>query len=91
MGIHCAKLAMITRNFPNRGSSISRFANRPSPRQDSVMIKLCIFVGTTVGGYAGWALGEGLGLGFGWAFVLSSVGSIAGVYGGWKLARKLEE
>jgi hypothetical protein len=55
------------------------------------MIKLCIFVGTTVGGYAAWALGEGLGLGFGWAFVLSSIGSIVGVYAGWKLARKLDE
>lgn len=82
---------MITRNSPSLGSSISRFANRPGLRQDSVMTKLCIFVGTTVGGYAGWALGEGLRLGFGWAFVLSSIGSIAGVYAGWKLARKLEE
>jgi hypothetical protein len=52
--------------------------------------KLCIFVGTLVGGYAGWALGEALALGFGWSFVLSGVGSIAGVYAGWKLARKLE-
>ena len=55
------------------------------------MRKLCIFVGTTVGGYAGWGLGEALGLGFGWAFVLSGVGSIVGVYAGWKLALKLEE
>lgn len=54
------------------------------------MTKLCIFVGTTLGGYAGWALGESLGLGFGWAFVLSGLGSLAGVYAGWKLARKLE-
>jgi hypothetical protein len=53
--------------------------------------KLCIFVGTTVGGYAGWYLGEACGLGFGGAFLISGVGSIAGVYGGWKLARKLEE
>jgi hypothetical protein len=55
------------------------------------MTKLCIFVGTTLGGYAGWALGEALGLGFGWAFVLSGVGSIVGVYAGWKLAQKLAE
>jgi hypothetical protein len=52
--------------------------------------KLCIFVGTTVAGYAGWALGEALGLGFGWSFILSSVGSLLGVYAGWKLARRLE-
>jgi hypothetical protein len=48
-------------------------------------MKLCIFVGINVGGYAGWVLGEPLGLM--WAFVLSSVGSLAGVYAGWKVAR----
>jgi hypothetical protein len=54
--------------------------------------KLCILVGTTVGSYAFWALGDSvLGLGFGWSFVLSGVGSIVGVVAGWKLARKLEE
>lgn len=55
------------------------------------MTKLCILTGTTVGGYAFWALGDLLGLGFGWSFVLSSAGSVVGVYAGWKLARKLEE
>ena len=55
------------------------------------MTKLCILVGTTVGGYAGWAIGDALDLGFGWAFVLSGVGSVAGVYAGWKLAQKLAE
>lgn len=55
------------------------------------VIKLCIFVGTIIGGYAGWALGEAVGLGFGWAFVLSGTGSVLGVYTGWKLARKLEQ
>ncbi len=54
-------------------------------------MKLCILVGTTAGGYAFWALGEACGLGFGWCFVLSSIGSIVGVWGGWKLARKLDE
>ena len=58
--------------------------------QCPVVNKLCIFVGTTVGGYVGWATGEVLGLGFGWSFVLSGAGSIAGVFAGWKLARKLE-
>ncbi len=55
------------------------------------MSKLCIFVGTTLGGYGGWALGEAFGLGLGWCFLLSGIGSLAGVYAGWKLARKLEE
>ncbi len=56
------------------------------------MMRLCIFVGTMLGGYAGWALGDTvLGAGFGWAFVLSGAGSMLGVYAGWKLARKLAE
>ncbi len=55
------------------------------------MNRLCILVGTTLGGYAGWALGEAVGLGFGGAFALSGIGSLAGVYAGWKLARKLGE
>jgi hypothetical protein len=55
------------------------------------MTKLCIFVGTMIGGYAGWALGEMLNLGFLWAFVISGVGSVVGVYAGWKLAQKINE
>ncbi|MEI6464946.1 MAG: hypothetical protein WCQ89_09505 [Verrucomicrobiota bacterium] len=55
------------------------------------MNRLCIFTGTLIGSYAGWALGEWLGFGFIWSFVLSGVGSLAGVYAGWKVARKLEE
>jgi hypothetical protein len=55
------------------------------------MIKLCIFVGTMLGGYAGWWAGEAVGLGFGWAFVLSGAGSMVGVYAGWRVARKFAE
>ena len=54
------------------------------------MTKLFIFAGMTIGGYAGGALGYALGLGFFWAFVLSGVGSVAGVYYGWKFAQKLD-
>ena len=54
------------------------------------MNKLCIFVGTLIGSYGGWMLGDSLGLGIGWAFVISGVGSVLGVYAGWKIARKLE-
>jgi uncharacterized membrane protein YfcA len=53
--------------------------------------KLCIFVGTTIGGYAGWWVGDRLGFDFFGAFLVSGVGSVVGVYAGWKLARKLEE
>jgi hypothetical protein len=55
------------------------------------MMKLAIFVGTTLGSYAGWAMGDVMGLGFGWCFLISGVGSVVGVYAGWKLARKLSE
>jgi outer membrane lipoprotein SlyB len=50
--------------------------------------KLCTFAGALVGGYVGWALGEGLGMIV--AFLASGVGSVVGVYLGWKLARKIE-
>ncbi len=52
--------------------------------------KLCIFGGTIVGSYACWALGDALGFSFFGSFLLSGVGSIAGVYLGWKLAQKIE-
>ena len=54
------------------------------------MTKLCIFVGMTVGSYGFWALGDFVGFDFLGSFLLSGVGSILGVYAGWKLARKLE-
>jgi hypothetical protein len=52
--------------------------------------KLCIFGGTTVCSYAFWALGDKLGFDFFGSFMLSGVGSIIGVYLGWKLAQKLQ-
>jgi len=53
--------------------------------------KLCIFVGITLGGIAGSALAgvfdmDMISIG---SFVLSGVGSMVGVYGGWKVAQKL--
>lgn len=55
------------------------------------MNKLFIFVGSAVGGYAFWALGELIGLEFVGCFFLSGAGSLLGVYAGWKVARKLVE
>jgi hypothetical protein len=49
-------------------------------------MKLCIFVGLNVGGYVGWVLGEHVGLMT--AFLVSSLGSLLGVYAGWKMARE---
>ena len=45
----------------------------------------------TIGSYAFWLLGGALGFEFFGCFLFSGVGSIVGVYAGWKLARKLEE
>lgn len=54
------------------------------------MNKLLIFVGTTVVGYAGWFLGELLGFEFFGCFILSGIGSVAGVWAGWKLAQRFK-
>jgi hypothetical protein len=51
--------------------------------------KLCIFVGVNVGGYVGWVALEKLGMMA--AFIGSGIGSIAGCYYGWKLAKKIAE
>jgi hypothetical protein len=48
-------------------------------------MKFCIFVGVNAGGYAGWLLAENLGLMI--AFIASGVGSVVGVYLGWRVAR----
>lgn len=52
------------------------------------MNKLCTLGGATVVGYAGWFLGELLGFEFFGCFLLSGVGSVAGVWLGWKVAQK---
>jgi hypothetical protein len=52
------------------------------------MNKLCIFAGTTIFGYVFWFLGDAAGLDFVWSFILSGVGSILGVFVGWKFAQR---
>ena len=49
-------------------------------------MKLCIFVGLNVGGYVGWTFGEHIG--FMTAFFVSGLGSLIGVYAGWRFARE---
>lgn len=51
------------------------------------MTKLFAFLGATIGGYAGWALGAPVGTMT--AFSLSIVGTAAGVYAGRRVARQL--
>jgi hypothetical protein len=60
----------------------------PDPRllsiQQKAMTKLLTFFGMTIGGWIGWALGEPMGM-FA-AFILSIVGTGAGLYFGRKIA-----
>lgn len=51
------------------------------------MTKLFCWIGVFAGGWLGWFLGSFLGIG--WAFTLSSLGSIAGVFIGWKIANEI--
>ena len=52
------------------------------------MNKLLMLVGSTVGSYAGWWLGAHFG--FMTAFMLSTVGMGAGIYGGRRIAQNYE-
>lgn len=52
-------------------------------------MKLLIFIFVNIGGYIGWEVGEPYGVTP--AFLGGSVGSILGVYVGWKLARWILE
>jgi len=49
------------------------------------MNKLCILVGMTIFSWIGWWIGAKVG--FMTAFGLSSIGSILGVYVGWRINR----
>ncbi len=52
------------------------------------MNKLCIFTGMTVGGYVAGYLCSSLGLMT--EIIVSGIGSMVGVYLGWKLARRID-
>ncbi len=49
------------------------------------MNRLLMFAGMTVGGAIGWWVGEFLGFGLVGAFVVSSLGSLAGIYMIWRV------
>ena len=53
------------------------------------MNKLLIFIGMTAGSYAGWALGENFGIMT--AFVISTIGSIIGIFAGWYINKEYLE
>jgi hypothetical protein len=49
------------------------------------MRKLCILLGITILGWAGWWLGEKIGIMT--AFLVSGVGSMVGAWLGWRISR----
>lgn len=49
------------------------------------MNKLCIFVAMTLLGWVGWWIGSYIG--FMTAYIVSGVGSMLGVYVGWRIHR----
>ena len=52
------------------------------------MTKLFIWIGIFAGGWIGWWIGTKLGFEFFGAFMISNLGSIAGVFIGWKVAQE---
>jgi hypothetical protein len=51
------------------------------------MSRLMIFTGMILGGYVGWFAGDYMGLGLMTTFLVSSLGSAAGVYVAWRIMR----
>ncbi|NQT15362.1 MAG: hypothetical protein HQ582_21580 [Planctomycetes bacterium] len=51
------------------------------------MHRLLMFVGMTLGGYVGWWAGDYVGLGLMGTFLVSALGSLAGVYLAWRIIR----
>ena len=49
------------------------------------MNRLLIFVGMTLSGYVGWWAGDYLGFGLMGTFLVSSLGSMAGIYVIWRI------
>jgi hypothetical protein len=47
------------------------------------MNKICITVGVVLFGWVGWWLGDKLDIGLMTSYILSGIGSLAGVYVGW--------
>jgi hypothetical protein len=50
-----------------------------------IMNRLLMFVGMILGGYLGWWVGDYIGLGLMGTFLVSSLGSIAGVCLAWRI------
>ena len=51
------------------------------------MNRLLMFIGIIVGGYVGWYVGDYFGFGLMGDFLVSTVGSMIGVYAAWRVMR----
>ena len=49
------------------------------------MNRMLMFIGLTVGGYLGWWAGEAIGFGLMGTFLVSSLGSLVGIYVAWRV------
>ncbi len=49
------------------------------------MTRLLMFVGMTIGGYVGWWAGDAVGFGLMGTFLVSSLGSLIGIYVTWRV------
>ena len=49
------------------------------------MNRLFMFIGMTVGGYVGWWVGDAIGFGLMGTFLVSTLGSLVGIYVVWKV------
>ena len=64
-----------------------RESSREQTLRRFAVSKLLVFVGASIGGYAGWALGAPVGIMT--AFVVSVVGTGVGIYAGRRLSQEL--
>ena len=55
--------------------------------QGTTINRLLMFIGISVGGYVGWYVGDYFGFGLMGNFLVSSLGSIVGVYVAWRVMR----
>jgi len=53
------------------------------------MLKLLIILGSTIGSYLGWWIGEAVGGEIVLPFCISAIGAAFGIYLGWKVGKEL--
>jgi uncharacterized membrane protein SpoIIM required for sporulation len=75
--LHCIQVLASVRPKGNKISQLST--------GNDEMNKICIFIGIAVFGWIGWWLGDRFGLMT--AYLLGCVGSLVGVYVGWRINR----